>query len=422
MAATAGGSTHKERQRDNDVRNQSRQPLKKAKPRGTKARSAFGLRYIEDVRTLCFLAAWPLCLALWWSFWPSMSLPLRCLAIAVQMLLSGVASVVTHNVMHVPLFVPKFKAANAVVQVLLTFAYGMPVTAYVPAHNLSHHRYTQLKKDVFRTSKAPFGTRLHLLNLLFYPSQCSMAALKGDMRFLRVMHAHKRPFFPQVLRELWLLLCFDIAVLLFDWRLALWLILLPQHFAQWLIVNMNLLQHDGCETRDHSETKAQVLNDSRDFVGTCFNLLLFNNGYHSAHHAHPTAHWTQLPAIHEESIAKSQDPRLREPNFLRYVWRTFFYPGVRLHFDGTPWRMPPAVGDDDFVPYPESLCKEDVSYSLTENLSYMCKALLLVLFKITIPAYSMTEAALRAEATGGKTTDGTERCSTDIDFSERKSR
>jgi hypothetical protein len=55
------------------------------------------------------------------------------------------------------------------------------------------------------------------------------------------------------------------------------------------------------------------------------------------------------------------DPRPGETEFSRtnfrtsssYVWRTFFWPGKRLRYDGTPYVLPPAAADESWIPLPE---------------------------------------------------------------------
>jgi fatty acid desaturase len=42
--------------------------------------------------------------------------------------------------------------------------------------------------------------------------------------------------------------------------------------------------------------------------GRLYNLLLFNDGYHVEHHAHPSTHWTRLPAHQDPSARVSRWP------------------------------------------------------------------------------------------------------------------
>jgi len=42
--------------------------------------------------------------------------------------------------------------------------------------------------------------------------------------------------------------------------------------------------------------------------GRLYNLLLFNDGFHVEHHAHPSAHWTRLPTYHDSHARVSRWP------------------------------------------------------------------------------------------------------------------
>ena len=99
----------------------------------------------------------------------------------------------------------------------------------------------------------------------------------------------------------------------------------PHLFAQWAIVLMNLLQHDGCET---DEDKA--INGSRNFTGWWLNWLTFNNGYHTMHHMNPTLHCSKLPRAHEYYVRAKIPPNLAQECMLTYIYRAYEYPGKRV--------------------------------------------------------------------------------------------
>src|SRR5256885_8586212 len=108
------------------------------------------LRYKADRQTLLFVAIYfSLLIGAWQhgaaGLWAKVAwiLPLC--------LFSFLGAVATHNALHSPPF--KARWANRVFQVILTLTYGHPVSAYVPGHNLSHHRHTQSRKAVMRTTK-----------------------------------------------------------------------------------------------------------------------------------------------------------------------------------------------------------------------------------------------------------------------------
>ncbi len=79
---------------------------------------------------------------------------------------------------------------NRVFQVVLTLTYGNPVSSYVPGHNLSHHKHTQSRRDVMRTTKTRH--RWNLLNGLFFILHVAGPILKGDQRYFK-RHVDAQP-------------------------------------------------------------------------------------------------------------------------------------------------------------------------------------------------------------------------------------
>src|SRR5882762_5974416 len=123
------------------------------------------LRYRADVKTLIFFTIYFALVAVQWVYAPhnlAFALPL----FVLTCWFSFFGAVATHNTVHAPVF--KSRTMNRIFQCVLTLTYGHPVSAYVPGHNLSHHKYTQSRKDVMRTTKTRY--RWHALNgLLFMP-------------------------------------------------------------------------------------------------------------------------------------------------------------------------------------------------------------------------------------------------------------
>jgi len=82
---------------------------------------------------------------------------------------------------------------------VLTLTYGHPVSAYVPGHNLSHHKHTQTRRDVMRTTKVRFSS--NLLNGLLFMPRVGGDILKADMRYFKAMYRRNPPWFRQMLIE-----------------------------------------------------------------------------------------------------------------------------------------------------------------------------------------------------------------------------
>ncbi|EYF05310.1 fatty acid desaturase family protein [Chondromyces apiculatus] len=299
------------------------------------------LRYRADVKTLVFVATYFALVAVQWVYAP------RELWVAIPLLVltcwfSFFGAVATHNTVHSPVFRQRW--LNRVFQVVLTLTYGHPVSAYVPGHNLSHHKHTQTRRDVMRTTKTRY--RWHLLNGLLFFGMVSKDILTADMRYFFAMYRRNPPWFRQMLLEWVIFLGSMGALLVLDWKKFLLYVLIPHQYAAWGIVTMNLLQHDGCD--ENSE-----YNHSRNFVGKVVNWWTYNNGYHTIHHMEPGLHWSLLPAAHAQRVAPHIHPNLDQRSLLAYLFSTFVWPAKRLRYDGTPLVLPGEGPDEEWIPGPK---------------------------------------------------------------------
>jgi fatty acid desaturase len=306
------------------------------------------LRYRADVKTLIFVAIYFGLVTVQWIYAP------KDLALAVPLFVltcwfGFFGAVATHNTIHSPVF--KSRTMNRIFQVALTMTYGNPVSSFVPGHNLSHHKYTQSRRDVMRTSKTRH--EWNLLNGLFFILHVAPAILKGDQRYFKAMFRRNPPWARQMALEFIVLHGAYLALLVMDWKKFLLYVFIPHKYAAWGIITMNLLQHDGCDQKSE-------WNHSRNFVGRLVNWFTYNNGFHTIHHMKPGLHWSLAPAEHAKIVATHIHPNLDQPSLLAYLWRTYGWPGKRLTYDGKPLVLPTEGPDEEWIPGPQET-PEDVS-------------------------------------------------------------
>jgi fatty acid desaturase len=307
------------------------------------------LRYKADIRTLAFVTIYFGLVGVQWAYAP------RAPWLAVPLFLSTcmfafLGAVATHNIVHSPMF--KKRWMNRVWQCVLTLTYGHPVSAYVPGHNLSHHKHTQSRRDVMRTTKVQY--RWNLLNGLLFMPTVGSSVTAADFKYFKAMARGNRIWFRQLMAETVVFLGTMGLFLLLDWKKFLLYIVAPHLYAAWGIISMNFLQHDGCD--ENSE-----YNHSRNFVGALVNWFTYNNGFHTIHHMEPGMHWSLAPAEHAKRVAPFIHPNLDQPSLLAYLWRTFGWPGRRERYDGTPLVLPPDDRrDENWIPLPHET-PQDVS-------------------------------------------------------------
>lgn len=294
------------------------------------------LRYRADLRTIGFLVFYALLVLGQWVLAPSGVI--GWLVIALTCVVSWLCAVIAHNTVHSPVF--KQRWMNRVFQIWVSLSYGFPISDYVPGHNLSHHRFTQQREDVMRTTRVRFGW--NLLNFILFMPAVTPGILRGNSKFKAVLGERAAPWKRQLILEAVVVWSVKIGLLILDWEKALLYVVVPHLFANWGIVSVNYVQHDGCEPDSE-------YNHSRNFVGKTFNWFAFNNGYHTIHHMIPGKHWSLLPAAHAEKVAPFIHPELDQPSLFGYMWKALIYPGKRTRFDGTPVVVTNEGPDRDWI-------------------------------------------------------------------------
>ena len=296
------------------------------------------LRYKADIRTLGIVAVYFAATLGAWLWHPTewyFIVPI----VMTLCVLSFFGAAIVHNTIHVPIF--RTKRANKIFQIILSYTYGHPVSAFVPGHNFSHHQHTQTALDDMRTDKLRF--RWNLLNQLLFFFVVSGDITKSEIRFLKETITKKPTWFRQYMTEFVLVFGVKIALLIINWKLAVLYILIPHFYAVWGIVSVNYWQHDGTD-------ESHPYNHSRNFTGGILNWLTMNNGYHSAHHDKPGLHWSLLPEYHEKHIVPNIHPNLCQTNLLKYLWITCGYPGKRIDYLGNPVVLKPVYQGEDWIP------------------------------------------------------------------------
>jgi fatty acid desaturase len=295
------------------------------------------LRHRADLRTLVFVAAYFVALAGAWSL--SLARPLPVIAtVAFLCWMSWINAVITHNVVHAPIW--RSTTLNRITLGVLSLTYGFPVNEYVPGHNLSHHRYVQQRRDVMRTSKVRFSW--NLLNILAFFFAVAFDVRRANARYIEFAKDRRRDWHVERTVQMVVTWGVKVVLLLVDWRKALLFVLVPHLAAVWGITTVNFVQHDGCD-------EEHPYNHSRNFVGRIFNWFHFNNGFHGMHHLEPGLHWSLLAQKHAEVIAPYIHPALDQKSLAIYLLRTFVFETRRLRYDGTPVVLPAEGADEEWI-------------------------------------------------------------------------
>jgi beta-carotene hydroxylase len=297
------------------------------------------LRHSADRRTMAVAAIMPIVAVLLYArpglvpfLWP------------LSFYLALCAGVMAHNHNHCPTF--RSRETNRLFGIYLSFFYGYPTFAWIPTHNLNHHRFVNGPGDATITWRY---SRRHsvwvALTYFFVSSYWQSEPIKA---FIRNARANNRGLYRQILWQygLWATVAVGTlatAIALHGWRtgLLVWggATFGPAVFALWTIMLFNYEQHV------HADPFSEH-NHSRSWTGGLTNLMLFNNGLHAAHHENPGLHWSELPRAHA-ALVPHIDPRLIERGFFRYLARSYLLAPL------FPSQGTVQVGRPGFDPPPE---------------------------------------------------------------------
>jgi beta-carotene hydroxylase len=223
--------------------------------------------------------------------------------------------VIAHNHNHCPTFASK--GMNQLFGNVISVFYGYPVFAWIPTHNLNHHKFVNRAGDATITWRF---TNKHTLpvavSYFFVSSYYQGYPIRA---FIQKAREQNPALYRRILLQyaVWggsHAVLLTTAILLHGLRTGLYLYvfacLIPAFFALWTIMLFNYEQHvhtDPWSKHSHS----------RSWEGRLLNFFLFNNGYHAAHHENPGTHWSKLRELHVE-LAPKIHPKLIEKSLWWY--------------------------------------------------------------------------------------------------------
>ncbi len=229
-------------------------------------------------------------------------------------------STIAHNHQHCPTF--KSKAMNRFFGNWLSVFYGYPVFGWIPTHNLNHHKFVNKAGDATITWR--ITNRHNVLVAATYFFVSSYYQSTPIKEFIQKAKQTKPKQYREIVEQYLVVYgtqCAGLAIAvalhglgtgLYVWALSMGL---PAAFSLWTVMLFNYEQHV------HTDPWSRY-NHSRNFVGRTLNFLLFNNGFHAAHHEQAGLHWSKLPELHstfESQIA----PELKQQSLWWYWFKQY---------------------------------------------------------------------------------------------------
>lgn len=263
----------------------------------------------------------------------------------VSFLLAMGAGTIAHNHNHCPTFASK--SVNAFFANWIGIWYGYPSFAWVPTHNLNHHRHVNREGDATITWRHTNRNLLSIaLSYYFVSAYYQSVPIK---EYVRKAKERNPRLYHQIIRQyvVWvgaIVGVLSVAVSLHGWKTGLFVFVfafgLPSLFGTYSMMWFNYMQHvhtDPWSKRNHS----------RNITGRIFNFFVFNNGLHTIHHDNAGAHWSTAYEAHAK-IAHEIHPDLNWRSFWWWILRGYvipaFIPSLETKQIGrAPFDPPPSA-------------------------------------------------------------------------------
>ena len=232
------------------------------------------------------------------------------------------AGVFSHNQNHCPTF--KSRKVNAFYAAWLSVFYLFPTYVWIPSHNLNHHKYVNKAGDATITWRYSKKNTWLIASTYYFVSAYWQKPVLDE--YVAKAKAGNPALFRQIVLQWTTVASAHLGLL----ALAMALrgpkvgaivygfgFLVPAFFANWSMIFINYIQH--VHTDPWSEH-----NHSRNFVSKLCNWLVFNNGYHTAHHESAGLHWSKLDAAHDK-IAHLIHPDLKQSSIFGYCMKAYLF-------------------------------------------------------------------------------------------------
>ena len=199
-----------------------------------------------------------------------------------------------HNTTHRVLFKKQYRLLNKYIPWVCGPFVGMSPETYAAHHMGMHHVDGNLPDDLSSTMKHQRDSVLsfvrYFLEFLFsHPRQTAYFLRRGKTKFAVRFW----------IGELYYL-GLTAALLAFNWRPALVVLVVPLLFSRLALMAGNWGQHAFVDHDDPTNDYRTVIT----FVNSPYNHRCFNDGYHLGHHLKASRHWLDMPADFAEKRAE----------------------------------------------------------------------------------------------------------------------
>lgn len=226
------------------------------------------------------------------------SWPLALIYLALVVPSLGPNAVRVHLMAHRPLFVRRLDGLNGALRWGLAMFCGISPAMYFAHHVGMHHPEENLPPDASST--------------LFYQRDSRRMFASYFLRFILISRLEVLVYL--VRHKRWRLVrqalvgelvhrSILVGLLFLNWEATLATLLLPEWIVCFGLMIGNWTEHafiDRAQPGNPYRNSVTLINDR-------YNVNMFNDGYHAAHHVRPSLHWADLPGAFERDRSRYEE-------------------------------------------------------------------------------------------------------------------
>lgn len=211
-----------------------------------------------------------------------------------MVMLLGTTAAFNHYHQHHPTFTSPF--LNRAIEVIFGLQTGLTTNMWVIHHNIGHHKY-YLNQNLDAARWCVDNKPLDKTAFAIYHF------INGFKQIKEIGKTY--PGLYKTYLQGRVIYYLAIVSLLYYFGLNyIFIILIPSLIIAYYTIETTWHHHAGLETTNHYVA-------SRNNLSFLYNFRTCNLGYHTAHHVHPTAHWSTLPKIHDQIKSQIPDSLIR---------------------------------------------------------------------------------------------------------------
>jgi fatty acid desaturase len=208
---------------------------------------------------------------------------------------AGPFNLMLHNTSHRKFFKQEYDWANHIIPWVIGPFLGQSPETYFGHHIGMHHAENNMEDD---TSSTLHYQRDSFIDFMKY---FLLFLFSGFVALVQYHHRkNKKRYLKLILRGELSFMLFCIALLIFNWKAALVVFVVPLIVNRFLMMGGNWGQHAFIDLTDPENN----YRNSITCINARYNQICFNDGYHIGHHLKPNMHWTDMPVDFQQNIEK----------------------------------------------------------------------------------------------------------------------